>query len=374
MTPPDDTDNPGDGLTPDERRLEAALHAAADRIEPTPGGLEQIRARIGARAPWWRRAAVLAPIGAVAAGAVAVAVVLSQNGPADETVVLPSDASSATPTQQPTLGVSTPSPTPTPDPTSPGGTGEATDAPPDAQPVAVPVYYAADAADETRLAREFRAVPAPDGVVTAAVRQMVEGSSDPDYRSLWAAGTSVTGTRLAGDVIEVDFAEAPALADDAGPAGAQLAAQQLVYTATAAATLEGTDGAVPVRVLVQGAPVDTLFGSVDASEPLERTAELEVRQLVQVNNPVEGAEVAAPVRVDGQAAAFEANLTWEVRADGAVVDRGQATAEECCRFAPFAFDLDLEPGTYELVVSEVDESDGEGRPPMSDTKTFTVTP
>ena len=55
-----------------------------------------------------------------------------------------------------------------------------------------------------------------------------------------------------------------------------------------------------------------------------------------------------------------------------IVDSGNATAEECCTFSPFSFELDLEPGSYEIVVSESDESGGEGRPPMSDSRSFTV--
>jgi hypothetical protein len=105
---------------------------------------------------------------------------------------------------------------------------------------------------------------------------------------------------------------------------------------------------------------------------VRRSDPLSVRLLVQVNDPGEGAVVGPRVRVTGEAAAFEANVPWQVLRDGAVVEEGFATASECCRLAPFSFEVELDPGTYQLVVTEDDPSGGEGRPPMRDTKTFTV--
>ncbi|WP_216094447.1 Gmad2 immunoglobulin-like domain-containing protein, partial [Jiangella alba] len=142
-----------------------------------------------------------------------------------------------------------------------------------------------------------------------------------------------------------------------------LALQQLVYTATAAAASSDQDGSLPVQVNVDGAP---------AGEPVGRTDPLEVRQLVQLNDPAEGATLPSPVMVTGEAAVFEATVLWELRRDGEVVDSGNTSTTECCTFAPFELELDLEPGSYEIVMSESDPSDGEGRAPMSDSRTFVV--
>jgi hypothetical protein len=94
---------------------------------------------------------------------------------------------------------------------------------------------------------------------------------------------------------------------------------------------------------------------------------------VQIDSPAEGAQVGREVEVRGEAAAFEATVLWEVLRDGAVVRKGFTSTAEGQRFAPFAFTVTLEPGEYTVRVHEDDPSDGEGRPVLTDDKTFTVT-
>uniref|UniRef100_UPI0015F0BB81 Gmad2 immunoglobulin-like domain-containing protein n=1 Tax=Pseudonocardia pini TaxID=2758030 RepID=UPI0015F0BB81 len=151
----------------------------------------------------------------------------------------------------------------------------------------------------------------------------------------------------------------------AGPAG--LALDQLVYTVQSAAG--STD---PVRVLVGGEPAVTLLGEpVDA--PLTAADPYEVRSLVEIDDPTDGAVVEGPVIVSGEAAVFEATLLWEVRdPSGEVVRAGVAATAEGQRFAPFRIEIPLEKGSYTVVVSEDDPSGGEGRPPMSDAVRVTV--
>jgi hypothetical protein len=56
----------------------------------------------------------------------------------------------------------------------------------------------------------------------------------------------------------------------------------------------------------------------------------------------------------------------------AVVQHGFATAAEAFTLTPYSFTVTLAPGNYTVRVVEDDPSEGEGRPPFSDTKTITV--
>ena len=95
---------------------------------------------------------------------------------------------------------------------------------------------------------------------------------------------------------------------------------------------------------------------------------------MQISTPGNGETVkAGTVTVTGIAAVYEATVTWELLVGGdAVAASGFATAEECCTFSPYEFELELEGGsTYTLVVHDNDES-GEGRAVNRDTKDIVV--
>jgi hypothetical protein len=233
--------------------------------------------------------------------------------------------------------------------------------------VAVPVYYVAQTAAGPRLQREFHGVVTGDPA-SVAVREMLAGptGADPDYRSHWPPGTTLREpVRRDGGEIVVDLAGVrPA---QVGTEVAELTVQQLVFTVQGAA--QSTD---PVRILVDGVPVPELWGAVPTSRPVGRGDPYAVRSLVQIDSPVDGAQVGRVVEVRGEAAVFEATLHWEVLRDGAVVQKGVTSTAEGQRFAPFAFTVTLDPGEYTVRVSEDDPSGGEGRPPFTDDKRFTV--
>ncbi|PZF80399.1 Gmad2 immunoglobulin-like domain-containing protein [Jiangella anatolica] len=346
--------------TPEEQRLHDALHRAADRVQPGPDGLARIRRRT-AVVPMWRRPLVLGLAGATALAAAVIVggVILLDDGDggapvASETSTSPSETPSD---ESPSTPVAPPSTPPSDTPTAPSA------------PIGLPVYYVSDSGAGPRLVREFVTVDVSVATIQTAVHTMLSGPpADPDYGTLWQPGVSVDSARITDDVIEVDLSGTPAIDD---PSEAEIAIQQLVYTATAAAAATGQDGSLPVRVTIDGAPATDVFG-VDLSEPVERADPLEVRQLVVLFEPTEDATVTSPVTVRGEAAAFEATVLWELRRDGEPVDSGHTETTECCTFAPFELELDLEPGSYEIVMSESDPSGGEGRPPTSDSRTFTV--
>jgi hypothetical protein len=264
----------------------------------------------------------------------------------------------------PTAGA-TAAPPREPDPPQAGPSTGPAEPEPDTQ-VAVPVFYVARTAAGPRLQREFRRVPAGDPP-SEAVRTMLASptGTDPDYRSPWPPGAALRSpVEHADGVVTVDLTGVGA--DPAGPT--DLAVQQLVFTVQGA--LQSTD---PVRILVDGEPVERLWG-VDTSVPVPRGDVYALRSLVQIDAPAHGARVGQDVRVSGEAAVFEATLLWEVLRDGVVVHSGSTSTAEGQRFAPYTFEVRLDPGEYTVRVLEDDPSGGEGRPVLSDDKTITVAP
>ena len=230
------------------------------------------------------------------------------------------------------------------------GSPSAADPGPAAAAQALPAYFVADTAAGIRLQREFHQVTTTDPA-SDAVREMIAAPTDPDYRTLWPAGTSLRSpVKVDGDAIVVD------LTGPAKPDG--MALQQLVFTVQGA--LQST---LPVQLMIDGAAV---------GKPVARGDDLAMRSLVQIDSPANGASVGREVVVQGEACVFEATLLWEVRQGGEVVKSGVAATAEGQRFSPYSFTVTLGPGRYEVRVSEDDPSGGEGRPVMTDTKTITV--
>ncbi len=236
-------------------------------------------------------------------------------------------------------------------------------------PQAVPVYYVAETESGPRLYREFHRITTADPATDAVLEMLADPTgTDPDYRSHWPPGAGLAGPVTTADgTITVDLTGVgPA---QVGTELAHLTVQQLVFTVQGA--LQSTD---PVRLLVDGEPVEELWGAVGTAEPVERGDAYALRSLVQIDEPADGAEVAREVEVTGEAAVFEATVLWEVLRDGEVVESGFTSTAEGQRFAPYSFTVQLDrPGEYTVRVSEDDPSDGEGRPPLTDDKTITVT-
>lgn len=259
---------------------------------------------------------------------------------------------------------SSPTPSPTTGTTEPGTT---TPSAPAEETVERAVYYVVDTRAGVRLARETRELDAADRGV-GAVETMIAGAEDPDYATTWNPQTSVLSVEMGPEVITVDLSEEARTAN-VGSEGAALMIQQLVWTVTSALDATGS----PVVLLVEGEPAGELWGAVTWDRPVMREDDLDVRVLVQIDVPTEGAEVTSPVEVSGEAAAFEANVPWRVLdAEGGVVESGFTMTSEGQTFAPFSFTVELAPGTYTVEISEDDPSDGEAGTPMTDTRTIVV--
>lgn len=240
---------------------------------------------------------------------------------------------------------------------------------PSAETVAVPVYFVGDTPQGPRLYREFRQVAADDPAAGALALMTAGDALDPDYRTLYPGG-SFAGVETDADPIVVSLPDetwttAP---DGMSQDEARLAAQQLVYT------LQGVAGSrTSVAVRLDGAPADLFgLGGELANEP-----EIDVRALVNVTSPEEGATVSGSFTASGVSSSFEATTPWEIRsADGTVVKKGFATAEGWMdRLYPWETEVDvsdLEPGQYTFVAMTDDPSGGEGAGPTADSKTITV--
>lgn len=252
------------------------------------------------------------------------------------------------------------------------GTGSpepSTSSSPASETVAVAVYFVGDTPGGDRLFREFRQVPSGDPAAEALALMTSGDALDPDYRTLYPGG-EFAGVEVGADAISVTLPDeswttAP---DGMSQADARMAAQQLVYTLQGAA-----QDRLPVEVLLDGQPADLFgLGGELADEP-----EIDVRALVNVTAPEQGASVSGSFTASGVSSSFEATTPWEIRdASGTVVKKGFATAEGWMdKLYPWTTEVDisgLDPGEYSFVAMTDDPSDGEGKGPTEDSKTITV--
>lgn len=314
-----------------------------------------------------------AGVAGVVAVVLAATVACGDDGDGDGTT--PSPSASVTPTSAtatPTAtasGSSTPSASPTATPTSsPSSTAPA------AALRGIPVYYVAESRRSFALYREFRTVPDVGGPVASAVSAMTRlAPLDPDYVSPWRPARRTTVTQQ-GTALRVDLSADAFANTDVGSELAETAIQQLVFTATAAASQAGTP-ATTVTILRDGRAAD-VWGAVRIGSPVRRAPLADIQAHAWVTSPQEG-EVrrAGTVTFAGFGTSFEATFGWVVRsAAGAVVARGSAMGGTGTGgFGALSFTTRLGPGTYTVTLSTDDPSGGaEGNGPATDDKTFTV--
>jgi hypothetical protein len=349
-----------------DARLSELISDAVSGVEPGDG-LSAIRSRTRKETTMSSSRNWLYAVGGAVAGIAAVAVtiaVVSQLGDNGSTPAAgqPSSSQSSDPTGEPSPSQSA-SDTPT--------TSEPTVAP--VEP-AVPVYYAGDSGRGTVLFREFQGGIGGDPVSQAAYAAVAGPPLDPDYRSLWPAGTEATAT-YDGDVITVDVTGGNLHDRPAGMSkkDAGLAIQQVVYSVQGAAKERAG-----VQFLLDGQHTDQILGE-PASEPLTNAPLSATVTLMNITRPEEGMVVSGgSLEAEGVANTFEATFHWEIRQGDAVVANDFGTALGCCevdKLFPWAVSIDvstLAPGTYTFFAVNDDPSDGEGFDPDSDSKTFVI--
>lgn len=259
---------------------------------------------------------------------------------------------------------------PTSSATSPGTSGTSTAS----QLTGIPVYWVAESRGSFRLYREFRTVPDAGGPIASAVAAMTRMTPlDPDYTTPWKPASRVTATQT-GQAITVDLSADAISNTQVGSELAGTAVQQLVYTATAAASVAGTP-ATTVRITIDGQPADA-WGVVRLGEPTPRAPMAEAHAHAWVTSPQEGDSLpAGPITFEGFGTSFEANFPWKVTTDsGAVVAQGaDMGGTGSGGFGEFTFTATLQPGTYVVEARTDDPSGGsEGPGAAVDTKRFTV--
>ncbi|GHD02106.1 GerMN domain-containing protein [Zhihengliuella salsuginis] len=236
-----------------------------------------------------------------------------------------------------------------------------------------PVYWTGQVDGEDRLYREFVKAEDEGDPITTSLRYMLANKPfDPDYGSPWSAESSI-GTSISDDnTITVDVGSG-AFAADLSPEQAELAVQQLVYTATAAAWTSGllAEGTAPsVRLLIDGRTDLRAFDHVDLGRPLVRDADL--RAPVWIIDPQYGTSRAAgSITLTGVAEDFPGGLHWKVaeaEAPEQVVTEG-TFGDDQTEGEGFSESLALPPGIYEVSVWGVDST---GATSGLDTKHFTI--
>lgn len=287
--------------------------------------------------------------------------------PASSTVP-PTSQPTSPPTSPTTPSTSTPS-TSTPSTTQPSPT--TTQAP--TYLTGMPVYFVGESGGAFKLFREFRTVKKLGGPISSTVSAMTRLEPlDPDYLNPWSPA-SWTWVTQRGSTVTVDLSADALRNTNIGSELAELAVQQLVYTATAAAHVAGTD-ATTVVITINGKAADA-WGTVRLGTPMTRAPMTDVQAQAWIVTPQEGATLrAGTVDFTGYGTSFEATFTWQVTSlDGAVMARGSAMGGSMGTFGTVKFSAKLAPGKYVVRLATDDPSGGaEGHGPAVDTKRFAV--
>ncbi len=226
------------------------------------------------------------------------------------------------------------------------------------EPVPAAVPLGAPSGDDA-VSRIARAVAALLAVVDPA---------DPDLATSVPPGTLARDVILDGDVAVLDLGGA--LAGSSGGSAEEVTlAQQLAHTVVAAAP-----EVAGVRVLLEGRPIESLWGHLDWSVPL--VADPFALSPVTIEVPAFGATApVGEVTLTGRATVFEGTVLVRLeRADGTVLEEGFVTATEGGPGrGTWTWMVTLpEPGEYRLVAGASDPSDGEGPPPFEVARTVTA--
>jgi len=202
--------------------------------------------------------------------------------------------------------------------------------------------------------------------ITAAVEALLalSASADPDLFTSVPEGVTLRSVAVDDGVATLDLSGT--IADSSGASAQETTfAQQLAHTARVDASIDA------IRLLIDGEPIDELWGHLDWSEPI--AADPFILSPVTITVPLAGDEVpAGPLTVRGQATVFEATvLVSLLDADGTVLEDDFVTASVGApERGTWEWEVTLPgPGEYTIVAGESDPSEGEGRPAFSTSRT-----
>lgn len=243
----------------------------------------------------------------------------------------------------------------------------------------IPVYWIGRSKEEVYLYREFRDISGDGNPVTTALRiMMAEKPLDHDFFTPWQEPGSLATSISGKNVITVDVSR-DAFNSNLDAGMAQRAIQQLVYTASAAASSSGLINSgqqIQVVILVDGHKDYMAFGQVKLGEPMTRDASLVAP--LWIIDPQE--DVSLPpglIKFNGRTTDNSRPISWQILQDNGKGEKsslltGQTKATgEPGQYGLFSFGATLKPGKYELRVTEVDDA-GKAIESSTDTRLFTV--
>jgi hypothetical protein len=203
--------------------------------------------------------------------------------------------------------------------------------------------------------------------ITAAIGALLDLGTpeDPELFTSVPEGTTLHRVTVDGGIATLDLAGG--IIGSSGSSSQELTfAQQLAHTARVDTSITA------IRLLVDGSPVDELWGHLDWSGPIE--PDPFALSPITITVPLAGETVpAGPVTFRGQATVFEATvLVTLLGENGAVLEEGFVTATTGApERGTWEWTVTLpRTGLYTMVAQESDPSGGEGRPPFVTTRTF----
>ena len=260
-----------------------------------------------------------------------------------------------------------PAPAPSPAPDAP--------ADPDDAPTAVGAVYVVRSAPTT-----FFVEPLPVRVatfgdalsaqVTAAIEALLalEETGDAELFTSVPEGTTLHRIAIDGGVVTVDLSGS--IVGSSGSSAQEVTfAQQLAHTVRVDTSIDA------VLLLIDGEPIDELWGHLDWSAPIP--FDPFILSPVTITTPLAGEEVpVGEVTFRGQATVFEATVLVTLLDEGGqVVEEGFVTATTGApERGTWEWTVTLpSAGDYTVIAEETDPSEGEGRPPFATTRTVRAT-
>ncbi|MCC9196481.1 GerMN domain-containing protein [Arthrobacter sp. zg-Y820] len=234
-------------------------------------------------------------------------------------------------------------------------------------PGRIPVYWLGLNGSDVQLYREFQPAESGGDPIGEAVLAMTSGKpADPDYFNPWHKASRVTASISGKNVITVDISE-DAFTTSMDEGMAHRAVQQLVYTATAAASNAGLTTVgheASVVLLVDGKADYTAFGHEVLEGPLQRDAALMAP--IWIIDPQEGSGSQSSLTVHGTAVSEGGQLSWRVEpiVDGrpaeTAIETGYAELEAPTGGSSlFGFTVELPPGEYNVSVFHGEDRENE---------------
>ncbi|CAB4342171.1 unannotated protein [freshwater metagenome] len=232
-------------------------------------------------------------------------------------------------------------------------------------------YFVGETLSGFRLFQEVHQVSASENELgddkgLNALVMLVDGQLPPfdgDHKTLWNNGTKINGVTRLGDTATVDLQLGRI---SFGSETEQRAIDQIVWTLTA-----NDPTITSVNIIVDGKPIESIAGHVDATKAFTRGLDYEVLASVWIDL-LDKSDLVSPVTISGSACTFEANVAWELSQGDAIVQSGATTAKTACPDrSEWTIDLGtLAVGDYTLRVFDTSAQDGTVI--SEDTKDFVV--